>query len=230
MIQQLIDYGEGRAGLFTDDFHIEPSPGITDGDSRGMHAAVIEACNLQLSKLILGSTLTSEISGTGSYNAADTHADTKQNRVIGWERNLSGDVRAWMKHALLRACYLINEDGSLGEINPAGLSAQLGMYPDRVVALCGRPTWRISREMTPKDRMKLYDDAVNRLGMDLDDSAPYREFGLMRARHASKRLKGAPVILTADASVVSTPDAGDGVKNKPTEDPAATAAPSPKDS
>ncbi len=48
-----------------------------------MHAAIIGAINLELSKLIIGSTLTTEVSGTGSYNASETHASTKEARSGG---------------------------------------------------------------------------------------------------------------------------------------------------
>lgn len=216
--------GLGLPALFTDDFEVEPSPGISDGDSRGMHAALISAINLELSKLILGSTLTTEISGTGSYNASETHADTKQARVIGWERNLSSCVRDWMRAALKLACYLVNPDGSLGEVNPRGLSAQLGITPERCIALCGRPTWRVQREVTPQVRMDLYDKGVNRLGLEIDSDAPYREFGFPRARHASKRLRGAPVTLAGDAAAVPTSDALEGADNPKLEAPEAPVA------
>lgn len=223
MLLALQDFGLGKPAVFSNDFEIEASPGISDGDTRGMHAALISAINLELSKLILGSTLTTEISGTGSYNASETHADTKQARVIGWEKNLSSCVRDWLRHALKLACYRVNNDGSLGDVNPQGLSARLGMSPGRVIALCGRPTWRVQREVTPQVRMDLFDRAVNRLGLDIDSDQPYREFGFAKARHAAKKLRGAPVTLTSDAATVSTSDALRGVDN-PKAEPAQAAA------
>lgn len=218
MLASLQTYGQGLAALFTDDFDIAPSEGVLDGDSRGMHAALISAINLELAKLILSSILTSEISGTGSYNASDTHADSKQARVLGWERNVSACVREWMRQALKLACFKINEDGSLGDVNPKGLSARLGMTPERVVALCGRPSWRVQREITPKDRMDLYDAGVNKLGLEIDQDSVYREFGFPKARQDGKRLKGEPVIVAGDAATVSTADAQDGEKNTILED------------
>lgn len=214
MLQALKDFGSGLAAIFTNDFKIESSTTSSAPlDARGMHAALISAINLELSKLILGSTLTTEISGTGSYNASETHADTKQARVIKWENNLSACVRDWMRAALRLALFRILPNGREDGINPRGLCHALGATPAQILAVCGRPSWRIQREMTPDARMKLYDGAVNRLGMDLDDSQAYREFGLARARTASRRLRGAPVTLPSDGAATSTADALQGASN-----------------
>ncbi|MFO0578686.1 MAG: DUF935 family protein [Polyangia bacterium] len=224
MLQALKDFGRGLSALFTDDFKIESSTGSsTPLDARGMHAALISAINLELSKLILGSTLTTEISGTGSYNASETHADTKQARVIKWENNLSACVRDWLRAALRLALFRVLPNGREDGVNPRGLCHALNASPAEILAVCGRPTWRIQREMTPDVRMKLYDDAVNRLGMDVDAAPAYREFGLARARTASRRLRGAPVTLPSDGAATSTTDALQGASN-PKPDEAAQAA------
>lgn len=213
MLQALQRLGLGEPAAFTDDFKIEAGPSVTDGDTRGMHAAVISAVNIEESKLILGSILTTEVSGTGSYNASDTHADSKQARILNWERGISNAVRAWMRFALQLACYRVNEDGTLGDVNPTGLSAKLGLTPERVMALCGRPSWRVQREATPSVRMDLYDRAVNKLGLAIDQDATYREFGFPRARSANKALKGEAILLAADGASTSTTDALQGKEN-----------------
>ena len=227
MLDSLVKFGRGLPAIFTHDFKIESSAASSSPlDARGMHAAIISAINLEISKLVLGSTLTTEISGTGSYNASETHADTKQARVIGWERNLSGAVRKWMQAALRLAIYDLRADGSPGDVSPRGLCHALGLPPERIIALCGRPTWRVSRETTPKVRMDLYDAAVNKLGIDdLDSDAACAEFGLARTRRRKKRLKGAAVTLSTNGAATSTADAVGGVVN-PTEpeDPAKAAA------
>lgn len=221
MLAALRKFGQGGAALFTDDFRIVPSEGISDGDSRGMHAALISAVNLELSKLILGSTLTTEISGTGSYNAAETHADTKQARLLKWERNLSNCVREWMRAALRLACYRIAPDGTELGVNPRGLSAALKLPPERVVALCGRPSWRVQREVTPQVRMQLYDAGVNKLGLDIDEDTAMRDLGFKRARSPGKRLRGAPVTLPANGAATSTTEALEGAQSPSTDQAAA---------
>ena len=213
MLSALRDFGLGKPAIFTDDFKIEASPGVTDGDTRGMHASLVSAINLELSKLILGSTLTTEISGTGSYNASETHADTKEARVRGWAQNTSACMRAWMRAALKLVIYTVNPDGSLGDVNPKGICGALGITPERALALCGRPTWRIARESTPESRMNQYKAAVNDLGLEIDADSAYREFGLARARNANKRIPGKPVVLAGDAAATSTTDANRGVQN-----------------
>lgn len=224
MLQTLIEFGQGKPALFTDDFKIESSTAPSSPlDARGMHAAIVSAINLELSKLILGSVLTTEISGTGSYNMSSTHADTKEARVRKWEQNLSACVRRWMRAVLKLAIYEVRPDGSYGEVSRKGLCAALGIPPERVLALCGRPTWRIQREATPEARMGLYTSAVNDLGLEVDADSAYREFGLARARNANKRIPGKPVVLAGDAAATSTTDANRGVSN-PKEDEVAEAA------
>lgn len=228
MLQALVDFGSGKPAIFTDDFEIKSSPAsAAASDARAGHLAVIGAINLELSKLIIGSTLTSEISATGSYGASETHADTKQSRVILWEKNLSACVRTWMRAALRLAIYEIAPDGTEVGVNPKGLCAALGLPPSRILALCGRPTWRVQREVTPEVRMDLYKAAVNELGMEIDAAEAYREFGFARARDPERVLRGKPVTLSGDAATTSTIDANEGVQNpKPPSDPTPT-PPSP---
>lgn len=221
MLEQLRNFGRGAAALFTDDFKIEASAGIADGDARGMHAALLGIINAELSKLIQGQLLTTETGGAGSYALSATHQDTKAEWVAAWERNLSACVREWMRAALRLACYELDARGGIVGVLPGGLAAVLGADPEEIIALCGRPYWRTSREMTPAARMKLYDDAVNRLGLSVDEDAPYREFGICRARDPEKQLRGAPVVLAADAAATSSAEAVDGVDNPKPQQPAA---------
>lgn len=210
MLQTLIEHGQGHPGLFSDDFEIKSSPAASAPlDSRGMHASIIAAINLELAKLILGASLQTEISGTGSYGASETHAGTQQARMLSWEKNLSCCVRDWMRAALRLACYKFGTDEPL----PRGLPSALGIPPERVIALCGRPTWRVQREVTPQVRMSLFDAGINRLGLEICADQAMREFGFAKARHADHRLRGAPVPVAADAAAVSTTDALDGVDN-----------------
>lgn len=223
MLSALRDFGLGKPAIFTDDFKIEASPGVTDGDTRGMHASLVSAINLELSKLIIGSVLTTEVSGTGSYNMSDTHADSKEARVRGRAQNTTACLRSWLRATLKLVIYTVNPDGSLGDVNPKGICGALGITPERALALCGRPTWRIARESTPESRMTLIKSAVNDLGMEIDADSVYREMGIARARDKSKRLPGKPVVLAGDAAATSTTDANRGVQNPKEEAPAEAA-------
>ena len=225
MLQALRDVGQGLPAIFTEDFKIEASPSVLDADTRGMHASLISAINLELSKLIIGSVLTTEISGTGSYNMSETHADSKEARVRGRAQNTSACLRSWLRAALKLVIYTVNPDGSLGDVNPKGLCPALGITPERALALCGRPSWRIARESTPESRLKQIVSAVNDLGMEVDADSVYRETGIARARDKSKRIPGKTVVLAGDAAATSTTDAVEGVEN-PKEDEAPSEKPS----
>lgn len=211
-------WGQGAAVLFTDDFKIEATPTIGD-DIRAMHLALIGAINAEESKLVLASTLTTDPGDHGSYGLSDTHADSKAEKVQCVEANLSDCAAKWMPEALRVACYRMNPDGSFGDVNPRGLSAVLGAKPEQVIAASGRPSWRVQREMAPKDRMALYCQGVNDLGLEIDAEAPYHDFGLPRAREGAERLKGRAIIVDAGNLAIATADAQDGVKNPKDETP-----------
>lgn len=213
MITAIQEWGTGKGVVVTEDFTIEASSSGVTGDIREMHMALISAINAEESKLINASTLTTDPGEHGSYGLSDTHADSKAARVQGSEVNLSDCVAQWMPHALRVACYRINPDGSFGDVNPRGLSAVLGAQPEDVIALSGRPRWRVQREMSPKDRMDLYIKAVNDLGMSLDDEAPYQDFGLKKARDGAEPLKGRTVLVKGGDLATATADAQQGVLN-----------------
>lgn len=188
--QILRDAGRGRPFLATDDLDIQKAFDLSDGDARGMHAALIGWVNSEQSKLIQGETLTTEIGGVGSYNASETHAETKESRVANCARRLAETERRWYREVLKLACYLINDDGSYAGVNPRGLCAILNRSPEQIIQKCGIPYWRIQREMTPAARMDLFVKAVNELGLPVDESQPYKEFGLKRPRKPEAMLKG----------------------------------------
>lgn len=213
MITAIQEWGTGKGVVVTEDFTIEASSSGVTGDIREMHMALISAINAEESKLINASTLTTDPGEHGSYGLSDTHADSKAARVQGSEVNLSDCIARWMPHALRVACYRINPDGSFGDVNPRGLAAVLGAKPERVIALSGRPRWRVQREMSPKDRMDLYIKGVNDLGMALDEEAPYQDFGLKKARDGAEPLKGRTVLVKGGDLATATADAQQGVLN-----------------
>lgn len=205
-IEMLRSAGRGEPFLTTDDFTIEKAFELTTGDARGMHAAFIGWCNTEQSKLVQGETLTTELGGVGSYNASETHADTKEGRLIMRARNLAETERGWWREVLRLACYEFDAAGNqLGE-NPRGLSARLKIAPEDVLQKVGIPYWRVQREMTPMARMEMYDRAVNSLRMEVDSAQAYREFGLQRPRKKGAALRGKGEILAQDERIASVHD------------------------
>lgn len=206
MRRAIEDWGRGLGLIVTDDFEVEASAGISDGDARGMHAALIGIINSELSKLRQGEQLTTETGGAGSYALSETHADTKAEHIEAGEQNLSTNLLPWSR-AWLRLASQEYRDGIWGAPRPRGLSAALGVKPEDVVAKAGLPQWRVTREMTPQVRMELYKSAVNDLSMDIDPDGPYREFGFAKARKDGEKIKGKPIALSGQrGAVISTTD------------------------
>lgn len=212
MIDMIQRWGRGEGAVFSDDFDVEASAGISDGDARGMHAALIGVINAEQSKLIQGEQLTTETGGAGSYALSETHADTKAEHVEAGEQNLSESIRPWSKAWLRLACQEY-ENGAWGEPRARGLSAQLGVTPEQVIEKCGRAQWRVTREMTPQTRMALYVSGVRDLGLRIDGDQPYREFGFAKASDGAECLKGPVVKLDDGDLAMSTTDAQNGVLN-----------------
>lgn len=198
----LADAGRGKPFLATDDLDIQKAFETSSGDARGMHAALIGWATTEQSKLVLGSSLTQEIGGPGSYALGTVHAETVEIRVANCARRLSESEARWHREFLKLAIYEVREDGSLGDVNPRGLCGVLStlhkrrVTPEEILSKCGIPYWRIQRDMTPAARMDLYDKAVNNLGLLVDADQPYREFGFRKPRRKSDAvLKGKTQVL-----------------------------------
>ena len=225
MLLALQDFGKGLPTVFTKDFQIQSSTAPASAvDSRGMHAALIGSINLEISKLIIGSTLTTEISGTGSYNASETHADTKQQRALATERNLSSSTREAFREMIRLNSAIIEPDGSMRisadgtpELNPNGIAAKCGLTIEQACALAPRGRWRVRREVTPQVRIQMLDTAVNKLGMSIDVDDVHQELGLPKARDKQSQVPGMPTTLAQGAMAVSTQEAIQGVENTLTE-------------
>lgn len=175
----LKDWGEGIPALVPDDLvtEITRDPGANSGPSR----EIIGWANTEMSKRILGSTLTVEMGGSqGSYAMADTHRDAPYMRSRADARKLCGTLR----RDLTTACF---------RLNLQRLAELWGVPPDEVMDAVPRCSFRIEREMTPVDRQKVYEGAVNELGVEVDEDQYRDEMGLDAPRPGGRRLRGKPV-------------------------------------
>jgi phage gp29-like protein len=204
MFAMLQDFGLGKPAVFTSDFEIKASATISQGDSKGMHAAITGFVNTEYSKLIQGETLTTEIGAVGSYGAATSHEGTKHDRIVKDAKGISDTLR----HYLLRPML---------ELNMESLCKILGASPFEILLNNGIPHFRIEREVSTKDRMSLYVSATNDLGLTIDQDQIYEEFGFERARTPDKAAPGKAQLLSGDALAISNADAIEGVDN-PKED------------
>lgn len=208
----LVEAGRGKPFLTTDDFEIEKAFELTSADSRGMHAALIGWINTELSKVIQSESLTTEVGGPGSFALSKTHAQTFDIKVANCARRLSENERKWYREVLRLACYEINADGSTGDVDPRGLCGVLSdlhrrkVTPSEVLSKVGIPNWRVMRESDPSERMNLFSRGVNELGLKIDESQPYREFGFKRPGKKDRALSG-KALVAADTDRV-TPSVG----------------------
>ncbi len=195
--------GQGRGFVATDDLEIGKAFETTSGDARGMHAALIAWATSEQSKLVQGEILTTETGGpSGSHALSETHADTKEARVANTARQLSNTERRWQREALKFAIYDVLPDGSFGMPSSRGLCAVLNATPQQILGKVGIPHWRVQREMTPSARMDLFDKGVNQLGLKIDESQPYQEFGFKRPRRTTdKILRGKAQVVGAEERV-----------------------------
>lgn len=200
MINMLQAYGLGQPALFTEDFEVTPSPEITAGDSRGMHVAITTFCNTEMSKMIQGQTLTTEASGTGSYNMSETHAQTKESFARQDERALSETVRGFFR-AVIR-------------LNLDQLSEKLGATPQEILRRIPIPHWQVERALTPTAQWDIVQKAVNELRLPVDRAAIMRRFALPVARTKDAEIKGKTEIIQEGAVASSTMEAGEGTKGQ----------------
>ena len=114
-------------------------------DARGQHAAILGYVAAELSKLVMGQTLSAEAGGSGSYALANVQGDSKEEvQVI--DASLASDT---MTHQLV--VFLIEE-------NLPSLCRAFGASPDQIRAVFPRAYRSVDRRMDPTARLKLYLD------------------------------------------------------------------------
>lgn len=182
--QILKDWGEGIPALLPDELtvNISREAGGRGGD---LHGSLIGWANTEMSKRILGSTLTVEMGGgQGSYALADTHRDAPYMRSRADARKLAATLR----RDLLTPIVAVNSEA---------LARVLGVEPIDLVDNVPRCSWRIEREMTPLDRQKVYEGAVNELGAEIDQDDYFDEMGFNAPRPGGTALRGKPIAIGA---------------------------------
>jgi phage gp29-like protein len=193
-IEFLRGAGKGQSFLTTDDFTIEEAFKTSAGDARGMHAAMIGWVNQELSKLIQGETLTTELGGVGSYNASETHAEVKESIVAMDERALSDTLRGFLR--------------AVNRLNAVALSKALNAPPEEILRVTPIPYWRIERAVTPQVGLNMIDLAVNKLRLPIAAGAVMRQYGFPKARSAKDLIKGQTEIIPEGATSANTMEAG----------------------
>ena len=176
----LRDWGEGIPALLPDDLVFEITREAS-GRSNDVHGSLVGWANTEMSKRVLGSTLTTEMGGPGSWAAADVHRDAPFMRARADAKKLSGTLRRDLFTAIV-------------EENIWVLAQALGVTPEDILDAVPRCSWRIEREMTARDRHAVYEGAVNELGMEVDEDQYRDEFGMDRPRHGGRALPGRALV------------------------------------
>jgi phage gp29-like protein len=218
----LRQFGEGIPALHADDFEIKITQPPTGGTAQSPHATMIGWCNAEMSKVVQGETLTTEVGGQGSYAIGDVHADVKHAIIMGDAKKLAKTIRSDLFYPLI-------------EMNIDVLCATLGAKPEEIRKSIPTISWRIDRETTPEVRARIVSMAINEWGLELDEEQQRDEFALNPPRPGSKPLPGTAQVVKPGELTVGAVDAADGAKGAPpveasAEQPqAAQAATSPGD-
>lgn len=86
MAEMLTDIVEDNVAVTRDGYRIEQLPPTTS-DASNTYARLIEICNAEISKAVLGQTLTTEIGQTGSYAAAEVHSFIRR-EIVEYDQRL----------------------------------------------------------------------------------------------------------------------------------------------
>ncbi len=208
----LRDFGEGIPAIHGEDFRIQITQPPTGGTSQSPHAAMIGWANAEMSKVVQGETLTTEVGGVGSYAVGDVHADVKHAIVTGDARKLAKTMRSDLFYPMI-------------ELNIDALCATFGASPEEIRAAIPTMAWRIDRETTPQVRAQIVSMAINEWGLEVDEEQQRDEFALNKPRPGSKPLPGKAQVLKQGDVSVGTVDAADGAKGQPPKEDASPGQP-----
>jgi len=188
--QILKDWGEGIPALVPDNLNVEIPTNANGGRAGDVHGSIIGWANAEISKRVLGSTLTVEMAQSGSYNAADVHAEAPQIRARGDARRLAETLRRDLFRAMLR-------------LNAARLGEAYGVAFNEVTASVPKCSWRIDREMKTTDRLTVYGKA-DELGVATDEQQFRDDFGLDAPRPGGRAIKGKVQQIPAEGALTTT--------------------------
>lgn len=101
LIQAVMQLGTDAAGIISKSTEIEFVNAMKTSDSN-IHEALASFCNREMSKAILGQTLTTEVGSTGSYAASQTHNEVRRDLTKADAKALAETLRRYLFHPLVR--------------------------------------------------------------------------------------------------------------------------------
>jgi phage gp29-like protein len=164
LTQAITAFGQNGGAVLPKGTQIEVKETSVSGNTSSVHPGLVELCDRQISKLILGGTLLSDQGTTGSYGQGAVHAQQAFALAMADDAELAN----WVSTQLGTAFVKYN-----------GLQARPPRLKHRVVP-----------EMDPEKRMKIYSAFVNELGGEVDADQVRDEFDIKKV--TGEALKGAP--------------------------------------
>lgn len=138
------------------------------GDNQQLHPAVVALCESQMSKLINGSTLTSESGGPGSFALGKVHENRQFSLEVGDASRLGNVFRQYIGTTFLAL------NGFTGARAP-------------------RLKIQVMQEIDPLARAQIASIVVNELGAEIDGAHLLDELGFRRPLRPEDALKGRPL-------------------------------------
>lgn len=158
------DIGEAGQAVMSEDTSIEITEAQRGGDSNGLHSKIIDEANREMSKLITGSTLTTDSGPAGSFALGKVHET--------------------------RSFDLVVSDADLVVRQFAGLARLFLRYNDLQGAAVPTLNIHIAREVDPLTRAKIA-QIMQGMGLPLDEDQLRQEFQF-RAPPTEERALTAP--------------------------------------
>lgn len=146
----VLSLGKDGAAVFSEACKLVIHETKTSANNEGVHAAITELCNREISKLISGATLTSESGGPGSFALGRVHADRSFDITQGDAERLG--IR-------------IEQEVGRPFVHFNGMTAR----PPRLKV-------HVIREVDPEKRMRIASIFANELGGALDEDQIRQEF------------------------------------------------------
>lgn len=192
--------GDGRPAVKPKDFEVDVKDPPSGGRASDPHSVMVGTCNAGLAKRIVGAQLAVESGGNGSFAQASIHADRLNGKEVADGRHVASTVR--------RDLFV-----PVTMINLLALAEALQARPKELLGCVPGLRFRIAKEVTPEQRQRIYEGAVNELGLEVDEEQYRDEMDIDGVPTGGKRLPGkATQVSRGGALVGSVTAARDGVQ------------------
>jgi hypothetical protein len=162
-------FGDGIATLFPNDLDITVDQYQSGGTGRDAFASFIGWVDTQLTILVQGEHLTTEIGDVGSYGATAEQAHEKKDVVEDNAGALADTIRDQLFWSLI-------------DLNKEQLSATMGVRPEKLLSLRPDAIFRLDARTSRKERLEEAAIYINQLGgrvrpQQMDDEAGFDPVG-----------------------------------------------------